>query len=340
MVQNHHNYPAAVQAFQVALRTDVDDQLSWLRLGEAYSKAGRFAAAIKALGRARELDPDDWICSYFLGEVERQTGAYEDAIKAFESILEKHPSEPGVLASLGQTYVDLGQTETAAAYTARAETSFLAAIHVTLRLITASPGYRRIAWKEVADAVFHLSRFRRFSDEDAVRAALGELVPLVSDHPGNALAGIIALPITLDAVADTALLAMHVALAAYDYRISLDALDDAARGSAHYDFGMALFSYARKVVQTPAAEPARQLGIRQTKEALRCEPSNEQYWNALGSATLESQPRVAQHAYIRAIELNPKVCARLASGYSLKAYIVICPECHHLDQLGIILPPL
>ena len=307
MAQNHHNYPAAIQAFRIALRTDVDDQLSLLRLGEAYSKAGQFAAAAKALERARELDPEDWICSYFIGEVDRQTGAYEDAIKAFESILEKHPSEPGVLASLGQTYLDLGRAETATAYTARAETSFLAAIRVTLRIIAASPGYRRIAWKKVADAVYHLSRFRWFSDEDAVRAALGDLLPLVSNHPGGALAGIVSLPSTPDTVADTALLAMQVALAAYDYRTSLDALDDAARGSAHYDFGMALFAYARKVAQTAAAEPARQLGIRQIKEALRCEPSNEQYWNALGSATFELQPRVAQHAYIRAIEINSNV---------------------------------
>lgn len=341
MVQNHHNYPAAIQAFQIALRTDVDDQLSWLRLGEAYSKAGRFAAAVKALERARELDPEDWICSYFIGEVERQTGAYEDAIKAFESILEKHPSELGVLASLGQTYLDLGHAETATAYTARAETSFLAAIRVTLRLIAASPGYRRISWKKVADAVFHLSRFRQFADEDAVRGALGELVSLVSDHPGTALTGIVTLPINLDVGADTALLAMQVALAAYDYRTSLDALDDAARGSAHYDFGMALFTYARKVAQTALAEPARQLGIRQIKEALRCEPSNEQYWNALGSATFESQPRVAQHAYIRAIEINSKVRMRWALCLFVhEAQHCMYPECSYLDELRLVLSPL
>ncbi|KZT68315.1 TPR-like protein [Daedalea quercina L-15889] len=309
---NHQNYPSAIQAFQIALRTDVDDQLSWLRLGEAYSKAGRFAAAVKALDRARELDPEDWICSYFIGEVQRQTGAYEEAITAFESILVKHPSELGVLASLGQTYLDLGQAEIATAYTSRAETSFLAAIRVVLRLIDASPGYRRVAWKKVADATFHLSRFRQFSDEDAVRTALGELIPLVSDHPGTTLAGIMTLPISPDTTSDTATLALQIALAAYEYRTSLGDHDDAARGSAHYDFGAALFAYARKVAQT-AAESTRQLGIHQIKEALRCEPTNEQYWNALGSATFESQPRVAQHAYIRALEINSKNSATWTS---------------------------
>ncbi|TFY67241.1 hypothetical protein EVJ58_g1753 [Rhodofomes roseus] len=311
---NRQNYQSAIQAFQIALRTDVDDQLSWLRLGEAYSKAGRFAAAVKALDRARELDPENWVCSYFIGEVQRQTGAYEEAIAAFESILVKHPSELGVLVSLGQAYLDLGLAEIATAYTTRAETSFLAAIRVTLRLITASPGYRRVAWKKAADAVYDLSQFRRFSDEDAVRSALAELIPLVSDHPGTTLAGIMALPVSLDTTANTSLLALQVALAAFDYRTSLDALDDAARGSAHYDFGMALFAYARKVTQLPsAAEQARQLGMRQIKDALRCEPSNEHYWSALGTATFESQPRVAQHAYVRAIEINSKNAATWTS---------------------------
>ena len=86
-LQTRRNYHAAIDAFQIALRTDEDDHMSWLRLGEAYSKAGKYAAASKALEHARELDPEDWVASYFIGEVQRQMGAYEDAITAFQSIL-------------------------------------------------------------------------------------------------------------------------------------------------------------------------------------------------------------------------------------------------------------
>ncbi|KAG2128352.1 uncharacterized protein EDB93DRAFT_1268447 [Suillus bovinus] len=53
------NYAESIKAFQVALRADVDDQLPWLRLGEACSKAGRGVAALRTLGRAHELRPDD-----------------------------------------------------------------------------------------------------------------------------------------------------------------------------------------------------------------------------------------------------------------------------------------
>ena len=142
----------AIEALQIALRTDVDDYMYWLRLGEAYSKAGRYVAAFKALERARELNPEDWVTSYFIGDVQRLMGAYEEAIKAFESILEGRRQELGVLYSLGQTYLELGRFELAMAFLARAETSFVSVICVTLKLLDASSGFRRVAWKTVADS--------------------------------------------------------------------------------------------------------------------------------------------------------------------------------------------
>ncbi|PCH43840.1 hypothetical protein WOLCODRAFT_138620 [Wolfiporia cocos MD-104 SS10] len=303
---NRQDYPAAIQAFQIALRTDGEDQLSWLRLGEAYSKAGRFAAAVKALERARELNPEDWICSYFIGDVQRQTGNYQDAITAFEAILAKHPSELGVLLSLGQTYLDLGRSEVASAYRTRAEASFVFAIRVALQLIEASPGFRRIAWKIAADAVFRLSQFAAYGDENDVYGVLTSLVPLVSDHPGERLSGIITFPMSSSAPADIPLFALEIALSAYQFRITLDALNDTVLGSAKYDLGVALFSFCRRVPPGTKQDTARQEAVHQFKEALRLEPGNELYWSALGSATFQTAPRMAQHAFIKALDINAK----------------------------------
>lgn len=302
---NRQNYPQAIQGFQIALRTDVDDQLSWLRLGEAYSKAGRFAAAVKALERARELNPEDWICSYFIGEVQRQTGQYQEAIVAFESILTKHPHELGVLVSLGQAHLDLGRMHVTAAYTARAESSFTSAVQVALQMIIeASSGFRRVAWKIVADAVFHLSQFTQFSDEDLVLDVLYQLVPFVSDHPGESLTGIVTLPLSLQKSANLPLSALEIAVAAYNYRISLDALDETAVASAHYDLSAALFSYSRKA--SAKQQLAKQEATKHIKDALRAEPGNDRYWNALGNMEFESRPKIAQHAYVKALEINSK----------------------------------
>src|ERR1700728_4416313 len=100
--QTRKNYSQAIQALQIALRADTDDQIAWLRLGEAYSRGGRHAAAMKALVRARELDPDDWMCSFFIGEVQRQMGQYQEAVDSFQSILVTRPLETGVMMSLAQ----------------------------------------------------------------------------------------------------------------------------------------------------------------------------------------------------------------------------------------------
>ncbi|TFK87083.1 TPR-like protein [Polyporus arcularius HHB13444] len=300
------NYPPAIEAYQIALRTDVDDHMSWLRLGEAYSKAGRFAAAIKALERAHELDPNDWVASYFIGEVQRQMGLYEEAIKAFEQIIEHRPQELGVLHSLGLSFLDLGRLELSTGFIARAETSFTSAIRVTSELVAASPGFRRVAWKTIGDALLQLSSFATFTDEAALREVVSTIVPLATEHPGKGLTNILTYPLALDDSTSLPAFILQVALAAYDYKLSLGGLNDAASGAAHYDVGIALSTFARRTLDSARRERAEQEAIAQFKHALRLEPSNDAFWLALGNATFLSQPPLCQHSYIRAIELDGK----------------------------------
>ncbi|RPD63776.1 TPR-like protein [Lentinus tigrinus ALCF2SS1-6] len=303
---SRRNYPPAIEAYQIALRTDVDDHMSWMRLGEAYSKAGRFAAALKALEHARELDPEDWVSSYFIGEVQRQMGLYEEAIKSFERILENRPQELGVLHSIGQSYLDLGRLELSTGFTARAETSFTSAVRLTLELVAASPGFRRVAWKTIADALLQLSSFAVFFDEEAIQDTVSTIVPLATEHPGKGLVDILTYPLALDESISLPWFALQVALAAYEYRLSLGGLNDAASGAAHYDLGIALSTFARRTLDSTRRERAEQEAITQFKHALRLEPSNDAFWLALGNATFLSQPTLSQHSYIRAIELDGK----------------------------------
>ncbi|KAG1793292.1 uncharacterized protein HD556DRAFT_1479395 [Suillus plorans] len=121
--------------FQAALRADVDDQLSWLRLGEAYSKANRHVAVLRALSRAHELEPDDWMCTYFIAKVQRQAGRLAEALTSFQSILDVRPAKAGVLLS---------------------ELSFISRVNVVSVAIRESLGYRGVAWKIAADALLSL----------------------------------------------------------------------------------------------------------------------------------------------------------------------------------------
>lgn len=281
--------------------------MSWLRLGEAYSQAGRYAAAFKALEHARDLDPEDWVASYFIGEVQRQTGAHEEAIKAFESILQTRPQELGVLQSLGQTYLDLGRVELSTGFSTRAETSFVSAVRITLELVNASSGFRRVAWKTIADALFHLSACFASVDDEDIEKVVSTVVPLVTTHPGKGLLDVLTYPLSLDDPTNLSLFTLQVALAAYDYRLTLGGLDDAAKGTAHYDLGAALSAYARRTLDSVKREAAEKEAISQYKLALHLEPTNDSFWVALGNATFISQRSVCQHSYIRALEIDGKV---------------------------------
>ena len=285
----------------------MDDHMSWLRLGEAYSKAGRYAAAFKALERARELNPADWIASYFIGDVQRLMGAYEEAIKAFESILEGRRQELGVLYSLGQTYLELGRFELAMAFLARAETSFVSVIRVTLKLLDASSGFRRVAWKTVADSLYQLSTLSAFYDEDAVKEVVAAIASLVIEHSRKGLVDVTPQSLSAGDLSDVSVYALQAASAAYEYRLSLGAINDAAKATEHYDLGVAMSAFARRTLDNDKREKAQQEAISQFKNALRLEPGNDAFWVALGSATFLSQTALCQHSYIRALEIDGKV---------------------------------
>ncbi|KAF8270248.1 TPR-like protein [Lactarius quietus] len=294
------NFPSAIQAFQVALRADVEDQLSWVRLGEAYAKAGRHVAAFKALHRAQELKPEDWVCTYLIGDVHRQTQRFQEAIASFHSISQVQPNEPVVLTSLAQTYIDLGLSELSTGFSSRAQDSFVAALKVAFQFLDTNSTFHTFAWKIIADAISHLSRTTSFTDEAAVMAVLSRACSFFTSDSGDRLAGSVELPIKLS---DDHLTGKD----ALNHRISLGLLGAATTGSAWFDFGLALFNLAKRVIpQGEKRDKVLQQALASIKEAIRAQPTEDNYWRALGDMNLVSRPKEAQHAYIRALEIDPK----------------------------------
>ncbi|KAH9978973.1 TPR-like protein [Lactifluus volemus] len=301
------NFPSAIQAFQVALRADTEDQSSWVRLGESYSRAGRHVAAFKALYRAQELRPEDWACTYLIGDVHRQTGRFQDAIGSFRSVLQGRPNEPGVLTSLARTYVDLGLSELSTGFVSRAQDSFVTALQVSFQFLDTSSPFHSFAWKVIADAIYYLSRVSSFTDEAAVRAILLQACSHLTSISEERLAGSVTMPITLPDDRLTGTDALKVAVAAYSHRISLGLLGPATTGSAWFDFGLALFNLAGKVVpEGEKRDNVLKQSLASIKEAIRAQPGEDNYWRALGDMNLVSKPKEAQHAYIRALEINSK----------------------------------
>jgi superkiller protein 3 len=271
------------------------------------------------------------VCTYLIGDVHRQTGRFQDAITSFHSVLQVQPNEPGVLTSLARTYVDLGLSELSTGFMSRAQDSFVTALQVSFQFLDTNSSFHCFAWKVVADAIYYLSRVSSFTDEAAVKATLLHACSYFTSASEDRLAGSVTVPIQLPEDHLTGTDALKVAVAAYSHRISLGLFGAASTGSAWFDFGLALFNLAGKTVpEGERREDVLKQALASIKEAIRAQPAEDNYWRALGDMNLVSQPKEAQHAYIRALEINPKVTSftpRLDEFGSPS-----CSECWRLDK--------
>ncbi|EIN11575.1 superkiller protein 3 SKI3 [Punctularia strigosozonata HHB-11173 SS5] len=300
------NYPAAIQALQTALRAHQQDHTSWLRLGDAYYRAGRYAAASKALARAKELCPDDWMCSFFIGEVQRQTGFFREAVDSFESVLEDRPEELGVLMALAQTYLDRGLLESSSGFISRAEESCLSAIKAAQRAIECGSGFRHLQLKIIGDALYHLSSRPAFTNEQVVRPVVNSVHSLVGDDVSERISGFVASNPLKAALSVCGVELLESALFVYDHRLDLGFHDDASAASAWCDQAVACYKWG----MVSQAEEQRNLALKRATasmtEAVKADPGNDTYWNLLACMSLRERPKFAQNAYIRALEIDNK----------------------------------
>jgi superkiller protein 3 len=127
---------------------------------------------------------------------------------------------------------------------------------------------------------------------------------------GQKLAGIMTFDILHDKVSQTLeKRTIHwLAIFLYSHIVSISQKDDEATASASFDLAVAY----HKVAQVLFVEERKAcLGeaIKCVRRSLSLMPGNPQYWSALGSLVFGEKPELAQHAYIKAIEYDSKVCS-------------------------------
>lgn len=297
------NYAQSIEALQIALRADEEDRVCWLRLGEAYSKAGRYAAALKALARAKELDRDVWLCTYLIGEVQRQTGKFGEALGSYKSVLQKQSDEVGVLMSLALTELALARQEWSSGFFTRAEQTFASTITTCLSTVRATSGYGSIVWKVVGDALLGLSQATTFVDQELLRGIFAKITSVLRHVTSKRVAHVFSLGPIQDGLPLTGSYALQLAVASYDYRITVGSSGDTVMGSALYDLGLALQTWSK---EGNDREPALEVAASLLKEALIKDPDDPTYWTALAITYFLDKPKISQHAYIKALELDPK----------------------------------
>lgn len=209
----------------------------------------------------------------------------------------------------------------------RAEASFRNAVEVGLRFLSdgegaGASGLKSLGWKVVGDALFYLSRFSEFGEDEVLGPLLEGVSTLIgSAGHGGRLEGIVDLPLQIPSEEEPikGIDALKVAIAAYNYRIALGLLSSTATGSAWYDLGSALMSFTTEVTVEERKEKAERQATACLMEAIKANPIDETYWIALGNIFFVKQPKTAQHAYIKALEINNKVSFTLHIRLS-------CPE--------------
>jgi superkiller protein 3 len=267
---------------------------------------------VKALNHALELNPDDWICSYFIAEVKQQMGLFEDALHILGNICQARPDEAGPLWLVGQTHLDLGLFQLGDSFQIRAEESFLSAIEFALEIIRRMPGFRTMAWKMIGDATSYLSSFSAFIAEDAVRLKLRSIRYLPSPDWAEKVVEIVGLPSFADGAPPSPLTVGIVAIHSYLSQISLSSPNHPSNQASWYDLAVALQSWVLNAPPTTSSENVtfiKEKVVEYFKKALQEDPGNDMYWVGLGNACFSTHARAAQHAYIKALEIDGKNAA-------------------------------
>ena len=303
----------AVPSLQHALRGNAKDVNTLLSLGISYRGSGKHVAALKTFAHIVEIDSSNWIARYQAADVQRSIGLLDAAVEELEQIARERPAEYGVLITLAETLFVRVRTHIRSGFHDRAVDGILAALDWSLRLIEHDRTIR-VAWKIVSDCAYELGRmFKLDSDHvNAVRSAFDKIKRHLEASQLDSKLTEIASPFTISEIKavstdDFAYFCRYFAVLSYKMRLVHEPADSFSLASAWMDLGVAFFR-ATPASESAEAKTARlHASIQCLREAIRRDPRHSIFWSALGVVAFDLSPRLAQHAFIRAIEYNQRV---------------------------------
>lgn len=321
-----------------------EDPSCWLQLAIAYRGAGKHVAALKTLLRVTELDPSSWHARYLIADIQRQIGLYEEALSAFLDLQKELPEELVIGAAIAETRLSLALAEAKNGFNLRCISSLTTCLYSCIDLLDKGQAAARIGWKIIGDALVKLSALLK-GDDGPVRQILETLSTRLAKEDidkSNPAVTVVTTRFVNDIVKDKPLSAVCAASAvlAYSMRMLLYAQADDAVGSAWFDIGQALHQledHYRELGTSRKLEDVRIESVHCVRMALQKEPLNGTFWNLLGVLSSKVSAKLAQHALIRACELNVRVSPLSMILQPIKLISKPFPECGTLDQLRALL---
>jgi len=258
------------------------------------------------------------MCDFQVGQVHRQLADHQLAVEAFLEILSQH-DEDVVKAALAETRLEMAQAYRNSGFIDRAKDSWAVALTEGLELIEVA-GARGVAWKVVSDALANLAGILHgpLEGKDSLLDALlctGTMLQQEWENTDDPLSSLVDLSTLvnhlkgegLGSILDGGVISGRLSIAACSYRVHLAGTVDASLSSALFDLAASLFNYCTRIDIVSDVEKIHQTATGLLKRGLRLSPGNEVYWNALGTLSFNTNPKLAQHSYIKALEIDSKV---------------------------------
>lgn len=324
---NKQDYAKSIVSFQFALRISPEDYHSWVGLGESYHNSGRYMAATKAFEHAEKFKEEiekkgvgeTWFAEYMLANVRRELGEYDVAIQGYKAVLGSRPNEFGVSIALLQTLVDSASGCIDKGLFGRASQLATEAIPVALGLASIRPDAFNL-WKCAADACsvfsivqsrgsdFPLNEVQRLLEIEAGESSYATLAD-VDGVEADVIKPKGLLPEDENGAAALTR-CLHGSILFHKRAVATSARDIHAQAVAYFNLGWAE-QRAHTCMRSGLAQNKKttkysKAAILCFKRAIELEAGNSEFWNALGVATSEASPRVAQHAFVRSLFLNER----------------------------------
>lgn len=235
-------------------------------------------------------------------------GLFWDGIESYNLVLAQRPTDASALIGQATCYLAAGRAELSEGFYARAETSILGSIGVAMKAMKESARFRGVIWKILADCMFFLSKRSAWIHNVEVRAAFAGALSLLNGYSSDRITDIMPFWPGVDGEEVNESTSIEAVVVAYDYRLSLGGTEGIVRGSIWYDLGVSLQAYASKRLFVGDNIPKiLERSAQFLKDAIRQEPGNDRFWSALADSYFLSDAQAAQHSYVKALEIDPKV---------------------------------
>lgn len=283
---NRRDYSEAVKYFQQCLRLVPQDANSWVGLGEAYIHSGRYSSAVKALTRALELDPNNLSALYELSVAQRETLQFADAAKSLQKALQINDSLE-LQGALVETYVHAANSYLSDSFLGDAIDTAKTAIVQGLQALKASPNYAGI-WSSLASGV----------EVFLVAQSHEDKVPFDELHQLCDLAKV--------KVDDSDKEAFFLAIMILCCEQAQDNAGESRGSRAVATFNVGLAHLKAFTMYHASQDHHRPKAVKFLQQALTLERRNHSYWSTYGVAIQSLNPRIAQHCFIRSLNLFPR----------------------------------